>query len=191
MSKGTFGEIPGIPEGTVFSDRKALSTAGIHRPLQAGICGAPEAESIVVSGGYEDDLDLGNEIIYTGHGGRDPKTGKQIADQILTRQNLALAQNKATGTPLRVIRAVHGSGYRYDGLFRVDDVWHDKGRAGYVVWRYRLIKLTSEGPVTPAGQKAKPLPLGNQAPERRLGVVQRVIRNTAVGTAIKEMHGFA
>jgi hypothetical protein len=33
------------------------------------------AESIVVSGGYEDDEDHGDTIIYTGHGGNDPQTG--------------------------------------------------------------------------------------------------------------------
>lgn len=48
-----------------------------------GIWGAGDvgAQSIVVSGGYEDDEDLGNLIIYTGQGGRDPASGRQVADR--------------------------------------------------------------------------------------------------------------
>ena len=57
-------------------------------PPMAGISGTATegADSIVVSGGYEDDEDHGDEIIYTGAGGNDPRTKKQIADQTLDRQ---------------------------------------------------------------------------------------------------------
>jgi len=67
--------------GTIFKDRQALSEAMVHRPTRAGISGsgAEGADSIVVSGGYEDEVDRGDEVIYTGHGGNDPRTGKQIA----------------------------------------------------------------------------------------------------------------
>src|SRR6185312_15762066 len=68
MSKRVFGEIRGISVGRVFADRKNLSRAGVHRPPQAGISGAENegADSIVLSGGYEDDRDLGDVILYTG-----------------------------------------------------------------------------------------------------------------------------
>jgi putative restriction endonuclease len=84
---------PGYPEGSEFASRDELNKTGVHRPTQAGISGAADegADSIVVSGGYEDDRDNGDEIIYTGHGGRDPNTGKQIADQQFDRGNKALA----------------------------------------------------------------------------------------------------
>ena len=77
-----FGAIAGVAEGAVFMSRAELSEAGVHRPLQAGISGSGNegADSIVLSGSYEDDQDLGDEIIYTGHGGRDPEAGRQIAD---------------------------------------------------------------------------------------------------------------
>jgi putative restriction endonuclease len=57
-----FGEIQGHKEGDIFKDRKSLSKAQLHRPSQAGICGSGKdgAESIVVSGGYEDDEDYGS-----------------------------------------------------------------------------------------------------------------------------------
>ncbi len=56
----------------------------------------------MLSGGYEDDEDLGDEIIYTGHGGQENKI--QVRDQELTRQNLALAISAQQGLPVRVVR---------------------------------------------------------------------------------------
>jgi len=55
-----FGEIEGVKEGDLFDDRRVLSAAGVHRPTQAGISGsvADGADSIVLSGGYEDDEDM-------------------------------------------------------------------------------------------------------------------------------------
>jgi SAD/SRA domain len=63
MAERQFGEIAGIRFGTIFEDRQALSVALVHRPTQAGISGsgAEGADSIVVSGGYEDDVDAGDE----------------------------------------------------------------------------------------------------------------------------------
>jgi putative restriction endonuclease len=94
MLERIFGEIPGVAVGAVFPTRRALHDAGVHRPLQGGISGAglEGADSIILSGGYEDDIDFGDEIIYTGHGGKDPRTGNQIADQQLTVGNLALVK---------------------------------------------------------------------------------------------------
>lgn len=74
----TIGEIEGVEAGVTFENRRALHDAGILRPLQAGIAGGASsgAESIILSGGYVDDQDYGDEIIYTGHGGRDPTSGR-------------------------------------------------------------------------------------------------------------------
>jgi putative restriction endonuclease len=145
-----FGHIPGYPEGSCFGSRTELSQAGVHRPLIAGISGTGRlgAASVVLAGGYEDTEDCGTEILYTGHGGRDPETGHQRAHQTLTRGNLALASNTHSGLPVRVIRGARQhspyapeAGYRYDGLYRVDDYWRETGKAGLYIWRFRLIKL--------------------------------------------------
>ena len=95
MPERLFGEVPGYPEGTTFGSRWELHEAAVHRPTMAGICGSEVdgAESIVVNGGYEDDDDQGDVIVYTGHGGNDMTTGEQHANQDLTRGNLALARN--------------------------------------------------------------------------------------------------
>jgi putative restriction endonuclease len=122
MATRVFGDIPGVAVGTIFPDRTALAEAGVHRPLQAGISGSglDGAESIVVSGGHEDDEDHGDEVVYTGHGGKDQKTSKQIHDQELTVGNLALARSQLEGLPVRVIRGAEldspfapPQGYRY------------------------------------------------------------------------------
>ena len=158
MGERIFGHIPGVPIGTVFPDRRALSHSGVHRPLQAGISGnrIHGADSIVVSGGYRDDRDYGKLIIYTGQGGNDPNTKHQVADQELVRGNVGLTISCDQGLPVRVVRGSKGdpgqspkSGYRYDGLYLVTRFWSEPGLDGYLIWRFELQKITSV-----AGQRA-------------------------------------
>jgi putative restriction endonuclease len=144
-----FGDVKGFPEGSTFKSRAELSKAGVHTPRRAGISGNARegAFSIVLSGAYEDDEDFGDVIIYTGQGGRDDTTGEHISHQALVRQNLALAMNRLKNLPVRVIRGKGGSshapkeGYRYDGLYLVENHWKERGQSGYLVWRFRLVKI--------------------------------------------------
>jgi hypothetical protein len=70
MSNYEYGHLPGIDVGQIFKDRKELSQKRIHGPTQAGIWGSQTgACSIVLSGGYEDDIDELDFIYYTGQGG--------------------------------------------------------------------------------------------------------------------------
>lgn len=74
---------------------RCVLLAGLHRHLQSGISGsyADGADAIVVSGGYAADEDYGDAIVYTGQGGRDPETKKQISDQSFDDSgNLALVR---------------------------------------------------------------------------------------------------
>jgi putative restriction endonuclease len=98
-----FGAIDGTVPGDLFESRAELARAGIHPPTQAGISGSQSkgADSIVLSGGYEDDEDFGDVIIYTGAGGQDAN-GRQIGDQVLERVNKALALNQLERLPVRV-----------------------------------------------------------------------------------------
>ena len=154
MSTPCFGEIPGVHPGAAYVDRRALAAAGVHRPLMAGICGTAHggAESIVVNGGYVDDLDFGSELIYTGAGGNDTGTKKQIGDQSLEhRPNAALVTSELSALPVRTVRGHRGdaafspnAGYRYDGLFRVTEHWLETGRDGFKICRFRLVELTRE-----------------------------------------------
>ncbi|MFD4395891.1 YDG/SRA domain-containing protein [Kitasatospora sp. NPDC058478] len=212
------GPVPGVRLGQEFDNRRTLSLAGVHRPLQAGICGLRElgAESIVVSGGYEEDEDLGDVILYTGEGGRSPQTGQPARNQQLTRGNAALATSAATGAPVRVVRGVTTatrSFYRYDGLFRVEDFWSENSSGGFLVWRFRLVALppaeqaaavarVSDRVTAPtdedgreAGQaedvrKGKGEDVGQAGPVRSATSVVRVVRNTAIATHVKRAHDY-
>lgn len=149
LTRRLFGPVPGIVEGDAFKNRLEVSQARLHRPIRIGIAGSPDegAESIVLSGQYEDDEDRGDLIFYVGHGGRDAKTGRQIADQTLTGVNAALARSAGTGLPVRVIRGPRfsryapGVGYRYDGLYRVRSYEPKRGKSGFRVWVFRLEKV--------------------------------------------------
>ncbi len=190
-----FGEIEGHPEGSTFANRYELSASGVHKPTQAGISGSQHegADSIVLSGGYEDDEDWGDLILYTGHGGRDPKTGVQVAHQTLTRQNMALAVSRKLGLPVRVIRGSrHASrfspseGYRYDGLYLIEDHFRERGKSGFFVWRFRMRKLSSLGKLA----EEITAELGAKQPLRREFMISRVVRETALAREVKRLYDY-
>lgn len=115
--------------GDTFVNRVDLSLSGMHRPHRAGIGGttADGAESIVLSGMYEDDVNLGECIRYAGHGGRNAKTGRRTADQHLDRYNAALMRSYEVSRLIRLIRGATlrnefapETGYRYEGLYRIE-----------------------------------------------------------------------
>ena len=189
-----FGQIEGYPSGSTFESRGELREAGVHRPPQAGICGSERegAESIVLSGGYEDDRDWGDEILYTGQGGRDAATGQQTHDQQLNRGNLALVTSMNRGMPVRVIRGAHpevydapASGYRYDGLYHVAQYWAEVGRSGHRVWRFRLLPFEA----TQTHRVAEQVGLWDAAP-RREERMERVVRSAAVAESVKRLHDY-
>ena len=185
-----FGEIEGVNAGTEFASRADLSASGVHRPTQAGICGsgAEGAESIVVSGGYEDDEDYGDYLIYGGQAGFDPNTRQQNEDAQLSRGNLALVVSYNKGLPVRVTRGLGSRQhtYRYDGLYLVERWWVDRGRSGFKIYRFALRKVDDKPISTPAGEL--PLPASNQEPDRVRSYTTRIVRDTLASEAVKEAH---
>ena len=135
--------------GDTFANRLDLSLSGMHRHRRAGISGTvfDGAKSIVLSGFYEDDVDFGDVIWYVGNGGRDPKTGRQIADQTLDRYNAALMRSYEMGKLIRLIRGATlrnefapETGYRYEGLYRIESVERVRGKSGFWVWQFKLVR---------------------------------------------------
>lgn len=187
-----YGHVKGFPIGSIFPDRKTLSASGIHRPEMAGIWGGKDgAESIVVSGGYEDDIDDWDEIVYTGHGGNDPRTKRQIDHQVLSHGNLGLVANCNSGTPVRVIRGARGhseyappSGYRYDGLYRVERYWPDAGKSGFRIYRFRLLRIERESSERPSQEVYG----SRSAADRSFAKISRLIRDPAVSSRVKLWH---
>ncbi|KAL3507471.1 hypothetical protein ACH5RR_032853 [Cinchona calisaya] len=156
--KRIVGAVPGVEIGDLFFFRMELCVIGLHGHVQAGIDylsanqssnGEPIATSVIVSGGYEDDVDTGEEIIYTGHGGQD-KHNRQCMNQKLECGNLALERSMYYGIEVRVIRgfkyegSVSGKVYVYDGLYRVVSSWFDVGKSGFGVFKYKLVRIENQ-----------------------------------------------
>lgn len=192
-----YGPIPGVPVGALWKFRVQVSEAGVHRPHVGGIHGRSNdgAYSLVLAGGFEDEVDRGDEFTYTGSGGRDLSGNKRIGehsfDQTLTHMNRALAlncdaalndkdgaesKNWRAGKPVRVVRSSKGrriskyapeDGNRYDGIYKVVKYWPEIGKCGFLVWRYLLRRDDVEpAPWTAEGiERSKKLGLTLQFPE--------------------------
>jgi len=194
----TFGEIPGIGEGTRFKGRKEMMQKSFHRRWGGGIDGnaSEGASAIVLNGGYEDDQDLGDEIIYTGAGGNDPNTGQQIDDQTWKNSgNAALLKSHNEGLPVRVIRGKNqksifspNSGYSYAGLYSVVDAWIEKGKSGFDICRFRLLY---DGP-NKSRKSIEQIELNYDRKDitRRPGFFLRIIRDTKKAREIKKLYQY-
>jgi hypothetical protein len=132
------GAVPGVSIGDTFENQASLIPKGVHGNRTAGIWTKAKvsdaAGSIVLNGGYPDDQNFGDRIIYTGMGGQ--THGRQTEDQSFEQfANRALLRNLARRVPVRVIRGHKGdperspsTGYRYDGLYHVTRAWQGPGR---------------------------------------------------------------
>ena len=171
---------------------------GFHRSWGVGIDGNRHegASAVVLSGGYEDDLDLGNEIIYTGAGGNNPNTGKQVEDQSWeNRGNAGLLFSMDQGLPVRVIRGYkHRSefspikGYTYAGLYSVVDAWEEIGKSGFKICRFRL-EYSGNNYNRQISEKIE-LDYSRQNTERKETTVLRIIRVTKIARDIKKLYNY-
>jgi putative restriction endonuclease len=196
-----FGTPAGVSEGDWFADHAELYAKDLHRFRGRGISGTEKTgvDSIVLSGGYVDDVDKGTEIIYTGEGGRDRDTGRLIADQSLADPgNAGLVVSRAMGYPVRVIEGlgIKGKkrrrateGYRYRGLYRVADHWLTIGQDGFEVCRFRLLKIEPGEVVRPqAVDPASGEDTDFERQVRRYIAQDRLVRDSAVVRKVKEMY---
>ena len=192
MPEQQFGEIQGYPEGSVFNSRMQIKNAGLHKYHIAGISRVLNVgcDCIVLNGGYVDDRDYGDEILYTGEGGRPEGSPRQTFDQTLTKGNLDLSKNRNNGLPVRVIRGSNHfekdfaplSGYRFDGLYYVEDYYPDIGEDGFRIWRYKLVKeINTELP--PLREEAEPAP-------RAQRTTNQIQRDPNIPQRLKEQYDF-
>ena len=138
-----FGHLAQARPGDLFASRAELALLGQHRPLRTGVCGTAlhGVESLILADQYEDDEIHDDYFWYAGHGGRDGKTGHQVAHQLPTPRNRAFMRSKALGRPVRVFRRVAAGGaaqFRYEGLWRVLAHTYGPGQSGFRVYRFRL-----------------------------------------------------
>jgi len=153
-----FGEIPGFPVGSTWNSRRELCNDGVHAGIWQGINGraAEGAFSVVISGGYEDDQDFGDIITYTGEGGQEKygRDGKQVKDQVWKKGNRAMQISHINRRPVRVIRGsklnspyAPARGYRYDGLYYVQTAETVRGKHGFAVCQFRLVRRPNQLPL--------------------------------------------
>ncbi|GMH29440.1 hypothetical protein Nepgr_031283 [Nepenthes gracilis] len=157
--KKRVGAVPGVEVGDIFFFRMEMCLVGLHAPCMAGIDymslkvtqnEEPLAVSIVYSGGYEDNAENGDVLIYSGQGGNIRRKGRQIIEQKLERGNLALEKSFRRGNEVRVIHGVKdvanpmGKVYVYDGLYKIQDSWMENGTSGCSVFKYKLVKLPGQ-----------------------------------------------
>jgi euchromatic histone-lysine N-methyltransferase len=148
--KKTIGPVPGVQIGDIFFYRIEMNILGLHVPTMAGIDFLPAthvgkdgrlAVSIISSGGYENDEDDTDTLVYTGHGGNSRFVKH---DQKLERGNLALMNSAKKKNQIRVVRGVEdpfinsGKIYIYDGIYRIEDSWMDTAENGFNVFKYKL-----------------------------------------------------
>ncbi|EFP86608.2 uncharacterized protein PGTG_12990 [Puccinia graminis f. sp. tritici CRL 75-36-700-3] len=152
-----FGQQVGTEVGDWWDSRMLCSQAGVHAPPVCGIAGSDGVGcySVALSGGYEDDVDLGYAFTFTGSGGRalsgtkeNPKnlrTAPQSSDQEFTAMNASVRLSCELKNPVRVIRGFKNhspfapeSGYRYDGLYRVEKAWREAGQSGFQVCKPKI-----------------------------------------------------
>ncbi|KAI9467196.1 PUA-like domain-containing protein [Lactarius psammicola] len=158
----TFGHIPGVLVGTWWESREDCSNDAIHAPWVAGISGSNEgAYSVALSGGYEDDIDMGDYFTFTGSGGRALRGTKTNPKNLRTApqssdQSFRTFISSETRKPVRVIRGFKlpspyapVEGYRYDGLYTVEEAWMEKGLndGGYLVCKFAFRRVPGQPPL--------------------------------------------
>lgn len=191
-----FGSIKGIEEGFLFEGRRDMMPSSFHRNWAQGIDGNKNegVSAIVLSGGYEDDEDFGDEIIYTGAGGNEGK--KQIEDQTWKNtQNAGLLKSMIEGLPVRVIRGYqHKSefspkkGYQYAGLYSVVDAWEEDGLRGFKVCRFRLVYVGQENNHKLPEEIELDYSIKEQ--RRKQTTILRIVRDTKIAHDIKKLYNY-
>ncbi|KAJ4971738.1 hypothetical protein NE237_004837 [Protea cynaroides] len=154
------GSIPGVEVGDKFQFRVELYIVGLHRHFESGIDymeknGKIIATSIVLSGGYDNDLYDPDVLVYSGQGGKSMHGNKWTKDQKLEGGNLALVNSIDTKNFVRVIfgskevkdsNSIYSRGkkvlyYVYNGLYKVEYYWQETGCSGNCIFKFQLRRV--------------------------------------------------
>uniref|UniRef100_A0A804QNB0 Histone-lysine N-methyltransferase, H3 lysine-9 specific SUVH1 n=1 Tax=Zea mays TaxID=4577 RepID=A0A804QNB0_MAIZE len=148
------GTVPGVEIGDIFYFRMELCVIGLHAPSMGGIdymttkFGKDEdsvAICIVSAGGYENEDDDTDVLVYSGQGGNNRNT-EERHDQKLERGNLALERSLHRKNEIRVVRGfkdpfcLTGKIYIYDGLYKIHESWKERTKYGVNCFKYKLLR---------------------------------------------------
>ncbi|MGA5327622.1 YDG/SRA domain-containing protein [Streptomyces griseoincarnatus] len=214
------GHIEGVPVGTVFHRRKDVQEARLHQTNQRGISwlldmdGSRVSDAIVLNGGYVDDEDEWDRILYTG---ASPGKEKSPSGRLLRSQawsytdNAALRLSFERSYPIRVIRGYEGdsryspsNSYRYDGLYEITDVrtaiskYPAPDGSPVNICQFDLRRLPDQEQVQTRLERhvvdvldelSDESRYEERFPRARSVRVRRLIRDTAAAQRIKHLHG--
>ncbi|XP_065214162.1 uncharacterized protein LOC135841233 [Planococcus citri] len=162
-TSNSYGSVKGVSIGDKWNTRVECSHAGVHKPTVASIhAGKDGAYSVAICGDYEDDQDNGYCFTYTASIGRDlsitqvnrknVRTSPQCRNQSTEGASTSLIRSIETRNPVRVIRGYKldspfapETGYRYDGLYTVENYWTCVGKSGYV-YKFLLKRCYNQAP---------------------------------------------
>ncbi|KZP24661.1 SRA-YDG protein [Athelia psychrophila] len=156
----------GFDVGKTWPSRQAMCNDKVHSSTFAGISKAGNrlgANAVVLSGKYEDDVDEGDVVWYTGTGGRGtddwgaasvPQTEDQTFDH---PDNAALKTSCEKHYPIRLFRAIpatSGSGvqYRFDGMYGVTKASSEQGKSGFLICQFKFVRQMDQAPLPPLPQ---------------------------------------
>jgi len=163
------GDVPGIEVGDVFNFRHQMAVVGLHHLPNVGIAyGYPDPEkditatavACVPKGGYNDNIDDGHSVLYTGQGGRSERSHAApfVEHQKLEKGNKALWSNFQRHVPVRMIRG-HANlsspsnrkvlGYTYDGLYMIVGMDYSLGVGGFKVFKFKMERMEGQPPISP------------------------------------------
>ncbi|KAG8039382.1 hypothetical protein GUJ93_ZPchr0036g6506 [Zizania palustris] len=126
------GAVPGVEIGDIFYFRMELCVIGLHAPSMGGIdymsakFGTDEdsvAICIVAAGGYENEDEDTDTLVYSGSGGNS-KNSEERHDQKLERGNLALERSLHRKNEIRVIQ----------------ESWKERTKSGINCFKYKLLR---------------------------------------------------
>ncbi|KAL3839233.1 hypothetical protein ACJIZ3_023824 [Penstemon smallii] len=129
----------GLLVGETWKDRMECRQWGPHFPHVAGIFGQSEhgAQSVALSGGYEDDEEHGEWFLYTGSGGRDLSGNKRInkkqSSETFFKFNVALRVSCRHGYPVRVVSIIQICPQVGYNILSIEHIKEVKYRDIYVV----------------------------------------------------------
>jgi euchromatic histone-lysine N-methyltransferase len=174
------GVVPGVEIGDIFFFRFELLLVGLHAQSMSGIDyiavtkEEPVAVSIVSSGGYDDDAEDKDVLIYSGQGGSVNKKDKDsgVEDQKLERGNLALEKSLHQANPVRVIRGMKDAVnplakvYVYDGLYVIRESWVEKSKTGGgSTFKYKMVRMPGQPSGFGTWKSAQGWKLGFSSPD--------------------------
>ncbi|KAJ0979031.1 hypothetical protein J5N97_014505 [Dioscorea zingiberensis] len=148
------GHVPGIEVGDLFYFRIEMCLVGLHAQSVSGIDymtarfgdeDDPVAVAVVSAGGYENDDEDADVLIYTGQGG----SGKNDKNKLMTRnlkgatlllREVCIVAMRLGNPTAKDVSSPGSKIYIYDGLYKINKSWVEKAKSGFNVFKYKLVR---------------------------------------------------